>query len=263
MRSKFLALLGAVLVAPILTSSQTWVQIGPVRPQSDRTSAGVANPPARFTISVRELNIPRKARKLFDKGSRLLASGNAAASVPAFQQAVAEYRFFTEAYYELGRAQLTLGLGQDAADAFSKAIEVSDGRFALPYFALSLALCEQNNFAEGDTVAKAGLSLEPGSLVGQFSLSWAELGLGRNAFAEKTLREVLQRKADFREARLLLLEIHRRTNNLADLLEDIDAYLKLDDASPTSARLRILRENTVQSLAKAGNQSPLVANAQP
>ncbi|HYL62614.1 MAG TPA: tetratricopeptide repeat protein [Candidatus Methylomirabilis sp.] len=263
MQSRSLALFSAVLLAPTLVSAQTWVQIGPAGSPSATAGAGSTKPAGRYTISVRELSVPEKARKLFDKGSRLLDSGNAAASVPEFQRAIAEYRFFAEAYYELGRAQLTLGLGQDATEAFSKAIETSDGRFALPYFALSMVLCQQNNFAEGDTVAKTGLSLEPSSLLGQFSFSWAELGLGRTAIAEKSLREVLQRKPDFREARLLLLEIHRRTSNLPDLLEDIEAYLKLDSTSAISARLRTLRENAAHFLARAENKPPLEANAQP
>ena len=261
MRSRFLALFPAALLTPVLASPQTWVRINPAALPSaaiDATSLG-----GRNTISVRELSVPQKARKSFEKGMHLLAAGNAAASVAEFQLAVAEYRFFSTAYYELGKAQLTLGLGQEAADAFTKAIQASDGRYALPYFALSMVLCQQNNFAEGDTVAKSGLSLEPDSLIGQFSLSWAELGLGRPAVAEKTLRDVLQRKPDFREARLLLLEIHQRGDNLPALLEDIEAYLNVDSSSPTSAQLRRLRESALRFPQQSGNKQPLVANAQP
>ena len=259
MRSRLVALLFSALFTPFILSAQTWVQTFPNTSVDDSTN--MVSSADRYTISVRELSVPQTARKSFDKGTRLLDGGNPAASIPEFQRAVAEYHFFAEAYYQLGRAQMTLGLAQDATEAFSKAIEASDGRFALPYFALSMLLCQQDKFAEGDTVAKTGLSLDPGSLTGQFSLGWAELGLGRVAIAEKTVREVLRRKANFRQARLLLVEIHRRTKDFPELLTDIEAYLKLDSSSPTSARLRALRESTLQSLAQSQSNSSLVGRS--
>lgn len=261
MQSRLLALLFTALFTPILLSAQTWAATAPNSPTDASTGSVIST--ERYTISVRELSVPEKARKSFDKGTRLLDGGNAAASIPEFQRAVADYRFFAEAYYQMGRAQMALGQAQDATDAFSKAIEASDGRFALPYFALSMLLCQQDKFAEGDTVAKTGLSLEPNSLTGQFSLGWAELGLGRVAVAEKTVREVLRRKADFRQARLLLVEIHRRTKNFPELLTDIEAYLKLDSASPVSARLRTLRDSARQSLTQPEVKSSLEGQIQP
>lgn len=218
---------------------------------------------AGISVSVRELSIPGKARKSFEKGIQLLAGGNAAGSIAEFTRAIAQYPSFYEAYYQLGAAQLNLGLGQDAADAFSKSIQVSDGRFAPPYFALSMVLSHESNFAEGDTLAKVGLSLEPGSLIGQFSLAWAELGLGHMGFAEKTLRGVLQRNPDFREARLLLLQAHHQQNNLPALIEDVEAYLKLDSDSAMSTRLRTAREDALRTLAQPSGKPLVAANAQP
>lgn len=261
MQSRLVALLFTALFTPILLPAQTWVQTIPTSPADGSANSMISTD--RYTISVRELSVPQKARKSFDKGTRLLDGGNAAASIPEFQRAVADDRFFAEAYYQMGRAQMSLGLAEDASDAFSKAIEASDGRFALPYFALSMLLCQQDKFAEGDTVAKTGLSLDPNSLTGQFSLGWAELGLGRLVIAEKTVREVLRRRADFRQARLLLVEIHRRTKDFPELLTDIEAYLKLDGSSPTSARLRTLRDSARQSLARSVSESTLAGQVQP
>ena len=90
-------------------------------------------------MSVRQLGIPEKARKSFEKGTQLLLRGNAARSIPEFKRAIVEYPSYYEAYYQLGTAQLELGLGQDAADAFTKSIQLSAGTFARSYFALSFA----------------------------------------------------------------------------------------------------------------------------
>ena len=217
------------------------------------------------TVSVRELSIPGKARKAFERGLRRLAGKDPAGSLVEFQQAIAAFSSYYEAYYEIGAAQVDLGHGSEAAEAFSKSIKLSDGKFAEPYFGLGLVLCDEKNFAEADTVVKTGLSLEPGSTMGQFSLSWAELGLGRLGVAEKAVLEVLRRKANFVEAHLLLVEIHRRQKNFPALVDDVDAYLKMDGTSAKSAQLRKLREYAIHRMAQAENKpaGEGSANAQP
>lgn len=262
MQSRFLAVLLAVLSVACLGSAQTSAHNDRLGAFSERALPSGAEADAPYTVSVRELRIPEKAHRSFDKGAHLLQEGNAEASIVEFKRAIAAFHSYYEAYYQLGAAQIALGQDQAAKESFSQAIQLSDGRFARPYFALSLMLCHDKNFSEGDTLAKMGLSLSPDSLLGQFSLSWSELGLGRSAVAEETLRKVLQRKPDFREARLLLAEIHRRENNLSELVADIDAYLKLDGASPASTRLRALRDTAVRLMAPPENKEPAAASVQ-
>ena len=261
--SRLFVLVLVSLFAPSIVPAQTPSSSFRTEALSEGTSPGGRDLIATNTISVRELSIPEKARRSFQKGTLLLAAGNSTGSIVELKRAIAAYHSYYEAYYQLGEAQLIAGSSQDAADAFSKSIELSGGRFARAYFSLSLILCHDKNFAEADTLAKTGLSLEPSSLLGQFSLSWAEMGLGRTATAEKILREVLQRKEDFREARLLLAEIHRRENDLPELLLDVDAYLKLDSSSPASSQLRTLRDYALQSLGQPANKISVATNSQP
>jgi tetratricopeptide (TPR) repeat protein len=215
------------------------------------------------TVSVRELKIPEKARKAFEKGMERLAGNDAEGSVVEFERAIAAYPAYDEAYYKLGAAQLDLGRGSEAGEAFRKAIEKSDGHFAGAYFALGLVLCRQGTFAEAETLARTGLTLDPSSVPGEFALAWAEFGLHRLADAEKSAREVLLRRGNFAEAHLLLAEIHRQENNLSALVEDLDAYLKLDGTSARSAQLRTLRESAARSLAQAEKTATVVASAKP
>jgi tetratricopeptide (TPR) repeat protein len=221
--------------------------------------AGVAG----YTVSVRELKIPAKARKAFEKGMRMVVGKNAAGSIAEFQKAIAAYPAYYEAYYRMGAAELDLKRGTEATEAFLKAIELSEGHYAAAYFALALVFCHDNRFAEADTLAKTGLSLEPAASSGQFALGWAELGLGRLAIAEKAIRATLERKADFREGWLLLIEIHRRGNHLPEVVQDVDAYLKLDAAGAVSDRLRKLREEAQRAMAQADDKTAVIAATQP
>jgi tetratricopeptide (TPR) repeat protein len=215
------------------------------------------------TVSVHELRIPGKARKAFEKGLERQAKKDAAGSIAEFERAIAAYPSYYEAYFKLGTAQLDLGRGSEATEAFRKAIELSEGHYAMAYFALGMVLCNGNNFAEAETLARTGLSLDPASTAGAFALAWAEFGLNRLADAERDTQDLLRRRPDFPEARLLMAEIHRRENNLPALVEDLDGYLKLDGTSPKSAQLRALRDDVARSLMPAEKKPAVIASVKP
>jgi tetratricopeptide (TPR) repeat protein len=254
MRFKVLAAVLAAFFLSSLSSAQS--QLPAAKEAGPAVTAG-------YTVSVRELKIPGKARKAFDKGMRMVAERNSAGSVVEFQKAIAAYPAYYEAYYRLGATQLDLERGTEATEAFLKAIELSEGHYAPPYFALALVFCHDNRFAEADTLAKTALSLEPDASIGQFALGWAELGLGRLATAEKAIRTTLERKADFREGWLLLIEIHRRGSHLPELVQDVDAYLKLDASGAPTGPLRKLREEAQRTMAQADDKTTVMAATQP
>jgi len=214
------------------------------------------------TVSVHELSIPGKARRAFEKGLKLWASKDTKGSIAEFEHAIAYYPAFYEAYFQLGKAEVDLQHSREAAEAFSSAIRTSEGRFAPAYFALALVLCRDSNFAEADTLAKTGLTVEPSALLGVLALGLAELGLGRLGIAEKAAREVLAHNPNSREGRLLLIEIHGRGNKLPEVVEDVEAYLKLDSGSAMSTQLRRLRDAAQLTMARP-DRAAVVAKAQP
>src|SRR6202163_2976444 len=68
-----------------------------------------AQPPeSRHVVSVRELSIPPKALRAYQKGVERLAKDDPAGSLPHFQRAVAEFATYYEAYFEIGAAELKL-----------------------------------------------------------------------------------------------------------------------------------------------------------
>jgi len=258
MRSKWMFLPLVFLLFPPLGNAQIPRSSGRAGKEPEKSTGGPMG-----TVSVSELRVPEKARKSFEKGMRLLARKESGASIEEFRKAIEQYPSYSQAYYEMGTAQLDLGDGHEAGEAFLKAIETSDGHFARAYFALSMVESHDNRFAEAETLARTGLSVEPDSSIGQFSLGGAQWGLGRAGMAEKTLRSVLERHADFREARLLLIEMERRSGKLEELVQDIDAYLKVDRGSATSAQLAKLREEARLTLARSATTTEIAAKAEP
>ena len=117
------------LIPPLACSGQS----------SNPFTTGAAAPnPASAVTSVHELQIPEKARKACEKGTRRFAAKDSAGSIPEFQKAIKAFPGYYEAYTKLGTAELDLEQWGDAESAFRKAIELSGGRYASADFGLGL-----------------------------------------------------------------------------------------------------------------------------
>src|ERR1700746_3497736 len=87
-------------------------------------------------VSARALQIPRKARDAFNKGTQLLAANELAAGIAELKRAIKIFPEFYEAYYNIGLANLTLQDNAEAQAAFTTSIELSQGRFSPSQFGL-------------------------------------------------------------------------------------------------------------------------------
>jgi tetratricopeptide (TPR) repeat protein len=182
-----------------------------ISPIASLAQAGQAPAPRNdYVVSVQQLRMSGKAHKAFDKGSHMLAKGDAAGSLVYLQQAVAEYPEHYEAYYDLGVAHFRLGHIADAEQAFQKSIDVTGGTFAPPHFGMGALLCQRREFAQAERVLQRGLDLEPASAIGKYYLGWAQFALNRLVEAERNVEQALVRNAHFAEARALLESIHHR-----------------------------------------------------
>ena len=178
------------------------------------------------------------------------------ASITEFQKAIAAYEEFYEAYYKLGIANLELQINDAAEAAFRKSIDLSDSKFAPPLFGLGLTLGNEKQFADAETYIRAGLQLEPTSAPGHFALAWVLYSAQRVVEAEKSAREAVLYNPNLAMAHLLLAQIHRRQNNSAAMVDDLDAYLRLDPDSPRSRALRTTRDAAQQSLNLESSSKP-------
>src|SRR6266852_3546415 len=151
----------ALLTLPLLCSAQ-----------SDLRRNDLPASAASSMVSARELRIPEKALRSFNKGAQFLAAREPGRSIPEFERAIKVFPGFYESYYKLGIAQLDLQRSADAQAAFGKSIELSDARFAPPYFALGLTLCNEKQLAEAETTIRIGLGLDPDDAAGNFTMAW-------------------------------------------------------------------------------------------
>jgi tetratricopeptide (TPR) repeat protein len=207
-----------------------------------RVSNRLPRKSANYTVSVRELKIPGRARNAFHNGLERLEKFDAAGGRTQFARAIAEFPEYYEAYYHLGVAELRLGNDKKAADAFQKAIDLSGGRYPWAQFSLGFVLCRFGDYVEAKSVIDRGLEVDSDSAVGRVMLSIVFFGLNRLEEAEQTAREALLRNPSLASAYLALADVHGRRKEYTLQLHDLDAYLKLAPDGPDRRLIRQSRE---------------------
>jgi len=208
----------------------------------------------KFVVSVRDLKIPLQARDAFLEANRRLARNDFSGGVYLLRRAIAKFPDYYEAYFLLGIAEISTDHQADAETAFRKAIVLSAGaRYAQPYFALGLLLCDQKHFTEAVETIQAGLDLDGDDWSGHFGMGRALLGLDRLEDAEKSVRRSIAVRADLREGYLLLADIHARQNDQSAVLQDLDDYIALDPDEAMRNRVRSVRDDIQRSLSLQSN----------
>jgi tetratricopeptide (TPR) repeat protein len=224
--------------------------------QSKTTKTGGPSDSPDATVSVRQLRIPERAKFAFNKGAQKLAAKDYAGSIAEFEKAIAAYDDFYEAYYKIGIANLEMQASEAAEAAFRRSIALSESKYTPPLFGMGLALASQKQFADAETFVRAGLQIEPTSPSGLLALGWVLFSAQRVVEAEKSAREAILYNPNLAMAHLLLAQIHRRQNNSAAVVEDLDAYLRIEPDGARSRALRTTRDEARQSLSPDPNAKP-------
>jgi tetratricopeptide (TPR) repeat protein len=210
---------------------------------------------SRYTVSVRDLKIPEKARNELKKGLERAAKGDPAGSLIHFTKATQLFPEYSEAYYNMGVAEITLGRKDEAAKHFQSAHESSGGRFVLAEFGIGYLLCLQGRPGEAEKVVRRALEVDDRAPEGHVVLADALRKLNRLDEAEKSAREALLRSPTFPGAYLILADVAENKADYHAEVQDLDVYLKLQPNGPASALARQVRENTLQKLAKIQPQN--------
>lgn len=216
-------------------------------------SAGSAQSKSKspYVVSIHELSVPEKALEAYNKGIKLLAAQDQARSVREFQSAIKKFPAYYEAYDKMGIVEVELKRDEEAEQAFRKAIELSGGRYAEPHFGLGVILCDdEKKFAEAETVIRDGLNIDPTDAAGHFALAWLLYSTNRLPEAEASARDAVFYAPNSPVTYALLVKIHLRQKNRSALVQDVDAYLKLDPHGPFSAKAAAARADAQRILAQ-------------
>ncbi len=139
-----------------------------------RNAAGV-RPEAPGTISAEELQIPRPARQAFAKGLVELNEKNRPEqSVAHFEEALALYPDYDEAYVQLSLAQIEQSQPAAAQETLERALAVDPGNARASLF-LGILFGQQGNVSKALSALQEAVKLDGENWLAQFELAKALL----------------------------------------------------------------------------------------
>lgn len=160
------------------------------------------------TVTVRTLSIPRTALENYQRGVHELLKHNPAESIPYLSKAIAKYPNYYEAYHNLRIAQERLGKEEQAMDSFRRAIDSSQGKYALAEYAYAMMLCRKGKAEDAELTVRYALELSQYRPSGEVVLGTVLLYLHRSVEAEGHAREALSLEPNLLDAYLVVAGAH-------------------------------------------------------
>jgi len=212
-------------------------------------------------VSVRELQIPSRAREEFQRGLRRLEKRDPAGSLEHFDAAISSSPDYYEAYYHRGVAEMQMDKNEEALQSFQKAIDLSDGRYARAQFGYGLILCRQGKPEEAERIVRQGLETEPNLPDGHVVLGFLLLKLKRTDEAENSAREALRlNDPNAAKGYLVLADVDAERRDYQAQVRDLNEYLKLRPNDPKKEFLRAARD-VAKKLANRAAAKPETARS--
>ena len=129
-----------------------------VKPES-QTPAGESTSGSP-TISVSEMNIPKKASAEMNKGLEAYSKGDMEKAAAHFERAIAEYPRYARAYDMLGAIAIKGSDRVNARQLFSKAIQ-ADAAFLHAYLDLARMDLQDQDYAESESLLAKAIAMSP------------------------------------------------------------------------------------------------------
>ncbi|HKW61340.1 MAG TPA: tetratricopeptide repeat protein [Candidatus Acidoferrum sp.] len=197
--------------------------------------------PGSPTISVIELNAPRKASSEMNRGMDAYSKGDLEKAAAHFEKAIAEYPRYARAYEMLG---VIAAKGSDRAkarDFFSKSIQ-ADNAFLPAYVDLARLNLQDQNYAESESLLAKAIAANPNMADAMSLLATAEFA---NKEYDKALADVerthaLPNHQQFAEVHLMAGKVLRMQNRPNAAIAQFQMFLVEKPDSPQAESARAL-----------------------
>jgi len=202
------------------------------------------------TVSLKELEIPEKARKAFEESQRQLARRNEKKAIACLQTAVRIAPGFSGAWNNLGTLFYKSAQYQKAEQSFRASLVAAPGAFE-PLVNLGGVLLTLHRPGEAYTFNLYAVLERPEDALANSQMGMTYFALGRMDLARKYLNEA--RRIDpghFSRPQLLLAEICLRKGDPRGAVKELEEYLRYHPDTPDRAQI----EETIRKLHDAAGQ---------
>jgi|SRR6185437_2362734 len=210
--------------------------------------------PVHVATKLLDVNVPTEARKEFEKGEEIVATGEKnKLSVAArhFEKAILLYPGFLEAQLRLGTTYMDLQQWPQAEKILRQANETHP-KTPNVLFALGELYLQQKNPAEAEKALREGLEIEPRSWQGHFALGRLYWSLEDLPKAGRQVGYALQLNPNFGEAHLLGAHIYLRAHKVQEAEFEFEEYLRLEPKGKYAAQVK----EVLQKIGKTKKEKP-------
>lgn len=213
-----LKILGSLLLLAVLSATKIEAQSLGFAPAGSRGG---------YIVSVRELQIPAKAKDKFERGWRQLMKRDPKGSLKYFAAAIAASPDFYQAYYHQGVAEMQLDQNEKALRSFQSAIDLSDGHYPCAEFGYALTLNRVGDAREAERVARHGLQTDANNPDGHVVLGLILLKLNRVDEAERSAQQALLLQGPgSAKGHLILADVRGARADFKGQADELKAYLE-------------------------------------
>jgi len=223
-----------VEVGPSLADSK-----GRVNVTIDLRNAGVQlNPENTARVSIRELAIPKDARREYEDAQKALGRRDVPSAVALLKRAVLLAPQFSLAWNLLGTIAYQTGQYVEAEMDFRKGLEADPDAYA-PLVNLGGVLLNLARWDEALEYNRQAVLKNPGDALANSQLGMSYFYLGQLDFAERYLTAAKQiDAAHFSHPQVLLAEIHLRRNEPEAAAAEFEDLLRLHPDLPNASQIR-------------------------
>ena len=197
------------------------------------------SPPGSPSISVVELNAPRKANAEMNKGLGAYAKGDMEKAAAHFEKAIAEYPRYARAYDMLGAIAMKSSNRTKARELFSKSIQ-ADAAFLPAYLDLARMDLQDQDYAASESLLARAIAVNPSMPDAVALLATTEFA---NKEYDKALADVQRTHAlphheQFAEVHLMAGKVLRMQNHPQAAMVQFQMFLIEKPDSPQAEGVR-------------------------
>jgi tetratricopeptide (TPR) repeat protein len=191
------------------------------------------------TVSVSELNIPKKAAAEMHKGLESYSKGDMERAEAHFEKALVEYPGFARAYYMLGMIAIKGSNSAKARQMFSKAIQ-TDATFFPAFVDLARMDLQDKNYSGSEALLEKAIAVNPTMPVAVAMLATAEFANNEyaKALADVQRTHALRNHEQYAEVHLMAGKVLRMQNHPQAAIAEFQLFLKEKPDSPLAESVR-------------------------
>jgi len=189
-------------------------------------------------VSVRDLAMPAKAAKDFDKANGLIAKQDWKKATEHLQKGLEVYPKYAAGYNNLGAVYSQQGRDAEAREAFKQALAL-DEHLAPAYVNLARLSFLEKDYATAESLLTKALGMEPAANADElFLLGYAQLTDHHLDQAIETSREAHARFKQHAFLHLVAANAYEQENKIPESMAELQSYLSEDPEGPQAEKVK-------------------------